>query len=322
MGAGSEASAVTRVDWRVGRHASEADRVQAELLPDAISAAGTDRGSRRVAVSTSLTDTRRHGVAAITRVTAGPLAFRGQRVVVPTQHLQEELQQRGGDWAAKVVVLPFPVPEPLYDWDDTRAVVDVNERYHLEARPRVLAAADWERGQGLTRLLPLVRDVLRRDGELVLLGALPHRERIAPLVAHLGLAEWVVLLPRVSAREAAGLLHGADLLVQAEDDGFPHWLGWAAAAGLPAVALDGPAAREASGHAALVVDPARADAFPAAVGESLTNQRVRERQIQRGREAAATMHLSHVAERWARLLEATFGEPSRVTASARPARRR
>ncbi len=307
MGADAEVSPVIRVDWRVGRHAADADRVQAELLPEAIAAAGTDRGSRRVAVSPSLADTRRHGVAAVTRLPAGALRVRGPGVVVPTQDLQRELQERGEGLAAQVVVLPFPAPEPLYDWDDTRAVVDVNERYHLEARPRVLAAADWERGQGLTRLLPLVRDVLHREGELVLLGALPHRERIAPLVAHLGLSESVVLLPRVSAREAAGLLHGADVFVQAEDDGFPYWLGWAAAAGLPAVALDRPAAREASGHAALMVDPTRADAFSAAVVEALTNLRVRERQIARGREASAPARLAHVANQWARFLESTFG---------------
>ncbi|MDA8200318.1 MAG: glycosyltransferase [Thermaerobacter sp.] len=306
MGANADPSAVIRVDWRVARSAADADRVQADVLPDAIAAA-SGAGSRRVAVSSRLADVRRHGVAAVTRLPAGPLTFRGQGVVVPTQDLKRALQERGRGLAAQVVVLPFPAPEPLYDWDDTRAVVDVNERYHLEARPRVLAAADWERGQGLTRLLPLVRDVLHREGELVLLGALPHRERIAPLVAHLGLSEHVVLLPRVSPREAAGLLHGADVLVQAEDDGYPYWLGWAAAAGLPAVALDTPAAREASGHAALVVEATRVEAFPAAVTEALTNVNVRERQIARGRTASAPARLSHVANQWARFLEPAIG---------------
>ena len=305
MGADADPHTVIRVDWRVGRNATDADRVQADALPDAIAAA-SGAGSRRVAVTPRLADARRHSVAAVTRLPAGALRFRGQRVIVPTQDLKRELQERGGGLASQVAVLPFPAPEPLYDWDDTRAVVEVNDRYHLEARPRVLAAADWERGQGLTRLLPLVRDVLHREGELVLLGALPYRERIAPLVAHLGLSEHLVLLPRVSPREAAGLLHGADVLVQAEDDGFPYWLGWAAAAGLPAVALDTPAAREASGHAALVVDATRADAFPAAVSEALTNLRVRERQIERGRDASAPARLSHVANEWARFLETAF----------------
>ncbi len=292
-----------RVDWRVGRHATDADRVQADLLPSAIAEA-SGVGTGRVVVSQSLAAVPRHGVAAVTRLPAGGIAFRGQAVVVPTHHLQAELQERVRGLSGRVVVLPFPAPDPLYDWDDTRTVLEVSERYHLEARPRVLAAADWERGQGLTQLLPLVRDVLHREGELVLLGALPHRARIAPLVAHLGLSENVVLLPPVSPREAAGLLHGADALVQAEDDGFPHWLGWAAAAGLPAVAWDRPAAREASGQAALMVDPARADALPAAVAEALTNVRVRERQMARGREASAPARLSHVASQWAQFLEA------------------
>ncbi len=305
---------MTRVDWRLARHPAEADRVQAELLPAAIRAAVAVSGPRRAVVSTSLAGARRHEVAAVTWLSAGPVTFRGQGVVVPTRQLQDELRRRGGAWAANVVVVPFPVPDPVFDWDDTRAVVEVSSRYHLEARPRVLAAADWEHGQGLTRLLPLVRKVLHNEGELVLLGALPHRERIAPLVNHLGLAEGVVLLPRVSLREAAGLLHGADVLVQADGEGFPHWLGWAAAGGLPAVALDHPAAREASGQAALMVDPARGDAFPAAVAEALTNQALRERQIRRGREAAAPARLHHVAELWARHLEAGFGRRGRAGA--------
>lgn len=305
---------MTQVDWRLGRHPSAADRTQAALLPEAIHQASIQQASSggapgRMRVAQSLATAGRHGVAALTELPAGPLRLRGRGVVVPVPSLQAELARWGPQWAGKVAVLPFPTPDAVFDWDDTRAVVEVNDRYHLEARPRILAAADWARGQGLTRLLPLARDVLHREGELVLLGALAHRDRIAPLVSHLGLAEWVVLLPDPSPREAAGLLHGADALVHAEDGGYPYWLLWAAAAGLPAVALDSPVAREASGRAALMVDPARADAWAAAVSEALTNQRLREVQIERGREAAAPSRLSVVAGKWLQLLRSNWPEP-------------
>ncbi len=265
---------------------------------------------RRLRVASSLDGARRHDVAALTRVPAAAARLRARGVVVPAPAWKARLERQGPAWVGKVAVLPFPTPDAVFDWDDTRAVVEVNDRYHLEARPRILAAADWERGQGLTRLLPLARDVLQREGELVLLGALPHRDRIAPLVSHLGLSECVVLLPPSSAREAAGLLHGADVLVQAEDSGYPYWLLWAAAAGLPAVAVDTPATREASGRAALMVDPEREAAWPDAVREALTNQRLREAQIERGRAAAAPSRLSAVACDWIRLLRSNWPAPS------------
>jgi len=293
------------LQWMSREPASEADEVQARLLPDAILAVGA--GSPAVRVQSGWSR-RPADVYALTRVGAEvPRLPRGRGVAVPSVSMREKLVARAPHLGSRVAVLPFPVPEAMFDWDDARAVAEVNFRYHLEARPRIVATADWERGQGLSRLLPLATAVLHREGELVLVGALSHRSRIAPLLTHLGLVQTVVLLPRLTAREAAGLMHSADVFVQADvSAGYPFWLLWAQAAGLPSVTVDDRVAREASGHAAVVVEEGRREAWALAVGEVMNNLRLRETQIARGREHAAGFRLSQTAAVWARELAARW----------------
>lgn len=284
------------IDWKVSRDAGAADRWLAGVMPAALAAAAPGEPSGlRVRDRLGARDA---DVAVLTRAPAAAGRFAGTGVVALAPHHQKAIEAAAPDAAGRVSVLPWPNPDALYDWDDGRRVADVTRHFHLEARPRVLVASDWERGQGLTRALPLARTVT--GGELVLLGAAPFRNRIAPLLAHLGLVETVVLLPEVSDSEAAGLLHSADLLVQADAGGeYPFWLAWAGAAGLPSVAVDHEDTRWASQHAALMVDPDREDSWTKAVRAALENGRLREELIARGTAAQAPARLSTAARAWA-----------------------
>ena len=301
-----------RLEWTLGRLATPADAALRALLPPAVEAAAGGGNLPRVRVHSEL-GARGADVASLTRIPASRGRAVGGGVVVPSEAMRSGIVAMAPALAEQTVVIPFPAPEAIYVWDDTRPVVEVTERFHLEERPRILAVADWEQGQGLSRLLPLARSALGAGGELVLLGAAPHRPRIAPLLAHLRLAETVVLLPEPTAREAAGLLHSADLLVQADASAaYPYWLRWAAAAGLPAVAQDSETARDASGHAALMVRADREDAWGPAVDRALTDLRLRETMIGRGRLAAEPSHLTHVAALWAEWLLARSRTGRRV----------
>jgi hypothetical protein len=244
------------------------------------------------------------------RVAAGPpfgSAVRPTRMtVVPDQALGLLLTEQGA--AGSIAHLPYPVPDPFFDWSDAGPVFQVTRGHRLQARPRLVVAGDWRLGHALTRVLPAARRVLSAGGELVLLDALGDRARIAPAVAAMGLQEAAVFLPPLADTELAGLFHSADLFMQADvHGGYPALMRWALASGLPAVGIDDPLTRRAAEHSFVAVDPSRNDVWPEAVAATLDDGRLREEIIRRAAQSLDAARLSRVVPALTAILQESGG---------------
>lgn len=196
-------------------------------------------------------------------------------------------------------VIPYPIPEMFYAPGDQSLVFEVTRTLRLESRPRLISFGPFREGRGVTRMLSMAQSVLGMGGELILVDSLDSREALAPVVKHLRLSEQIIFTPPLSMEKAAGLLHNADALIAAEEPSqYPYWLNWAAAAGLPMVAIQHPGHRSASGGSALLLELDQDHRWAEAVTEVLTNQRLRERMIQRGFDYARGRKQSEVLMQW------------------------
>ena len=303
---------MTPIHWQTARGASAADVCQARMLGDWLRRQGwTLHEAGRWADGWASPRRVRFGwdgaKVDVCALTCRPPRWRPSArgpawCAVPDDEVAVEMQAMGLA-REQLRILPYPVPDLLGDWTDAAPVFSVTRRYHLQARPRLVAAGDWSRGQALTRLFPAVRSVLPQGGEVVLLEAADRRSQMAPLAVRWGIQESVVMLPRLSLEETAGLFHSADIFCQMDGgDTYPHWLRWAVAAGLPAVAADEGMNRRAVGSVFLAVAPGRDDAWPAAVTHLLGHVGTRETLIARGRSLWREARLSAVGQRWEHLL--------------------
>ncbi|MCL5971312.1 MAG: glycosyltransferase [Firmicutes bacterium] len=179
--------------------------------------------------------------------------------------------------------LPYPV-DPLYfeTWDNG-SVFDVTSQLHLEHRPRLIFGGNYQDGAGFSMLLTTARQVIKHQGELILLNGLSLRSQLAPVVQHLGLVDVVIFAPPLSTAMESALFHSADLYLDPTDSGpIPVSLLKALAAGLPAVTWNTLELQEIAGGATLLVDSERGEVWPDAIREALENERLRERMIERG----------------------------------------
>jgi glycosyltransferase involved in cell wall biosynthesis len=208
----------------------------------------------------------------------------------------------------RVRVLPFLLPDAVYDGSHDSAVFRMAVAYHLEARPRIVVVGPHD-GRGVTRALQVALALIRpAGGELVMVDSLSHRAALAPLVQRMGLTGQVVFLPPVPSPALWAVLHGADcLLAPSTPRAYPLPVLWAAAAGLPVVALDDPLYRLASGDAALLVQSSREDAWVPAVRAALENGRRRERMMALGRAHAERYRAATAIQAWLEVL-AEFGD--------------
>ncbi len=183
-------------------------------------------------------------------------------------------------WAKYV---PYPVDPVYFHTGDNGSVFDVTRQLHLENRPRLVFGGNYQDGEGLSLLLTTTRQVIKQQGELILLNGLRFRNQLAPVVQHLGMVDLVIFAPPLSTAMEAALFHSADLYLDPTHGGPTSVsLLKALAAGLPAVTWDTLELQETTGGATLLVDSDRGEVWPEAIREALQNERLRERMIERG----------------------------------------
>ncbi|CAB1128064.1 protein of unknown function [Candidatus Hydrogenisulfobacillus filiaventi] len=286
--------------WQTAGNARESERVWSRLLVPALEARGLNFRRRAAPAWAPCLQVGGPLPRAGVLVTAllGPEA---RRALSRHPRVEVVLPDDSGipPGPGRVHGLPYPVPAEAFAPATGPAMFRVALRYHLEARPRVLAAR-LRSGAGATRLLAAAR-ALEGRGELVLLDGLTWRPRLAPLAARLGLAGSLVFLPELDVEEMAALLQGADALVYPEEDlgDYPYLALWAGAAGVPVLAPDRPAYRMAAGGVWLV-DPA-AD-WARALWLLLHHAPLRERLLEAGMLKAHPRRLDRVVPVWERWL--------------------
>ena len=206
-------------------------------------------------------------------------------------------------------VLRMPAYDPTGGGLDEN-VFAVTQKLRLSERPRILYLGTYRDGAGLSTFFSAVKNILASQGEGILLGGLAYRDRLAPVVAHLGLAQKIIFGPPLSQNELSGLYRSADLLVYSErDPGLCYQLLDVFAHGLPVILRDTEDMRNFWGYPTLLVEGDKPEAWQEAIREVIDNSRLREVLIRRGLEFSQPHEKKQVARQWRRILEEISGEP-------------
>ena len=193
-------------------------------------------------------------------------------------------------------------------------VFTVTQDLRLSERPRVLYLGAYRDGSGVSIFFSALKRVLSDQGEGILLGGLEHRDRLAPVVANLGLAQKIVFAPSLSQNQLSGLYRSADLLVYAErDTDLCYQLLDVFAHGLPVLLRDTPDARNIWGYPTLLVEGDDGGAWGEAIQEAILNTRFREILIRRGLEFAESHEKQSVSRVWRRVVEEVSGKTVQIS---------
>ncbi|WP_053958709.1 glycosyltransferase [Sulfobacillus thermosulfidooxidans] len=188
-------------------------------------------------------------------------------------------------------------------------VFAITRELRLSERPRILYLGSFQDGAGLTAFLGAMKDLLTVQGEAILIGGIAVRDRLAPVVARLGLAQQVIFAPPLSPGQLSGLYHSADVLVYPDrDPGQLYQLIDVYAHGLPVVLRDTPETRKIWGYPALLVSSDDGNQWGEAIQEVIDNTRLREVLIRRGMEFAQMHETEIVITGWRSTIEKISGQ--------------
>lgn len=196
-------------------------------------------------------------------------------------------------------ILPRLVPDLCYPGSTGSDVFQVTRRFHLEDRPRIVYLGGYDNGAVMSRMFDLAKRLVRGAGEWILPDSADKRANLAPVLAHLRLAERVVFLPALAAEEMAGLLLGADVAVALDPDWTWPGLGsWAMASGTPVVAQHSPLTEAVFGPSALFVYEDGLEIWEKALRLALTDEGVREELTRRALGLSEGWRVSRSAPTW------------------------
>ncbi|MCY0899707.1 MAG: glycosyltransferase [Firmicutes bacterium] len=201
------------------------------------------------------------------------------------------------------LTLPRIVPDPFYPPGSGADLFGLTAAYRLESRPRLVYIGRYRDGAALTRALNVARQLLAWDGELILVEGHEVRPRMAPVVAHLGLAERVVFLPTLPISQWAALYLSADVIIVAEADDAPATaVSWAMASGTPVVAQHSPHNLALLGDAALWIYGTDDEVWRRGVDRALNDEVLREELSRRALARAEGWHQSLSVSQWLKSL--------------------
>ncbi|PSR29840.1 MAG: hypothetical protein C7B47_00595 [Sulfobacillus thermosulfidooxidans] len=188
-------------------------------------------------------------------------------------------------------------------------VFAITRDLRLSERPRILYLGSFQDGSGLTAFLAAMKRLLTVQGEAILIGGTAFRDRLAPVVARLGLAQHVIFAPPLSVSQLSGLYHSADVLVYPDRDPSQlYQLIDVYAHGLPVVLRDTPDTRNIWGYPALLVSSDDGNEWAEAIQEVIDNLRLREVLIRRGMEFAQMHETGIVIAGWRSIIEKISGQ--------------
>jgi glycosyltransferase involved in cell wall biosynthesis len=196
-------------------------------------------------------------------------------IITPSQVVRDEVVERLGVPAERVVVIPYAAA-PQFTPVDEPTIEALRQKYRLPDR-YVLSVGSLEPGKNRARLF-LAYARLRAEGlddcPLVVVGQPAWRyERDVELTGGLGLRDLVRYLGYVPSEDLPGLYSGATLFAfPSLYEGFGLPVLEAMACGTPVVASSTSAIPEVAGDAALLIDPRDADAIAEAMSRLLADE--------------------------------------------------
>lgn len=217
-------------------------------------------------------------------------------VVAISETTRREVVDRLGVPAERVAVVHAGV--------DERFLEGKPKKTEAERDPYVLAVATEEPRKNLVTLIEAFSGLTRRGfpGRLTIAGA-PGLDtpRILERIQAYGLGSRVERLGYVTAEELPSLFRGARCLVMPSVwEGFGMPIVEAMACDTPVIASDIPVHREVSEDAAVLVSPEDPEALAAAIEKLWSDETLRRRLVEKGRERARLFSWSASA---ARMLE-------------------
>lgn len=215
---------------------------------------------------------------------------RADRIIVPSVFTKQEVIAHYRVPETKVVTIENAVaPEFLHEPSDVERIARVRERYHLP-RHFLLSVGTLQPRKNIPTLLEAFAAFRREHAEmsLVLVGNRQghHVDRkIDETIDRLGIGESVVFPGFVDQADLTALFDAASIFVfPSYYEGFGIPLLEAMSRGVPVVASDIPALREAAGEAAMFVPPDDAGLFAMAFRRLTDSSGKREALIRAGKE--------------------------------------
>lgn len=225
-------------------------------------------------------------------------------LVAISEATRRDLAELFPELVERATVIPNGVHPLFFEPPPSELVAAVGRRLGLARRPRLLYVGGYDPRKNLATLLAAVSQVFaRREGELVLVGALGQPEVQAAVEAH-GLTTRVIATEPMPRAELVALYHLADLFVfPSRYEGFGLPPAQALAAGVPVVASKIPAVEEVVGPSGVLVEATKVGAWVEAIEGVLDSRGLSERMVERGRERAQAFHWAEVALRYQGLYE-------------------
>lgn len=189
----------------------------------------------------------------------------------------------------RITVIPEGARERFRPVDPSQVKTTLS-KYGLDA-PYFLTVGDMNPRKNHLRLVRAFAAVLKRSSEpvsLVFCGSLGHRgNRVVQEVQRLELTDSVRFLGRLADEDLVGLMNGARALVFASlYEGFGLPILEAMACGTPVITSNVTSMPEVAGDAALLVDPTSEIEIVEAMWQALSEPKVRDDLVERGRKRA------------------------------------
>jgi len=255
------------------------------------------------------------GVRALGMRVLVPLAVRrAHRVIVPSSATLADLLRFTGASRDRVDVVPYGLGQSPGSRGDRGAG---RELAAAGDRAVALSVSAKRPHKNLARLIEALALIPQERRPLLVLPGYPtpHEQELRELARACGVAEDVLFLGWVSARQLDDLFAAADLFVfPSLYEGFGFPVLEAMARGVPVATSSRASLREVAGDAALTFDPEDETAIAAAIEKVLADEALREHLRTAGRERAAGFT-------WARSAELTVESYRRALVNGRPDRR-
>ncbi len=205
--------------------------------------------------------------------------------------------------ASKVTVIPNGVHPTFFQPVRVEQMDALLRELRLIKRPRILYVGGYDERKNVQTLVKAAQEVFdrRRDGELVLVGAL-HQPQMVRLVSELGMERHSVLTPSVSRLSLAALYQASDIFAfPSTYEGFGLGPAQALAAGVPVVASNIPAVSEVVGEAGILVSPRSVQEWVQALQRVLESPALSQKMVARGKARAEDFAWERVALQYQKL---------------------
>jgi len=241
-----------------------------------------------------------------------PSAKKAIRVIAPSRHTRQTLQEKYKLSAERITVIPPAAGSIFRSPIDSGEIVKVKSKYHLPDRFLFYPANPWPHKNhiSLLKALKILKNEFRTTCPLVLTGALQGQHNVnleQELRKYPEIADFVIQLGYVPVSDLPALYAAAELLVfPSLFEGFGLPILEAMACACPVVCSGMTSLPELVGEAALLFDPCDPRDIAQAIHRVLSNATFRQTLIDKGLERVKAFSWEETAIRIVQVYQEVF----------------